>query len=68
MFQLRYPYQKEFLIGSMRVYRTPCLTAFGTPLFRKRCPFTQSSCVITTLVCGYTLLKISTFTNTCTSK
>jgi hypothetical protein len=24
----------------------------GIPLFGKRCPFTQSSCVVTTLVCG----------------
>ena len=34
--------------------------SIGIPLFGKRSPFPQSSCVVTGLVCGIALLKIST--------
>ena len=50
------------------VHRTQKYLGNGIPLFSKGGPFTQGSCVVTTLVCGYTLLEISTPRHSRTSK
>ena len=53
---------------SFGVQSTDLELGIRTPLFGKRCPFPQSSCVITTLVCGISLFVISTPRNPRTSK
>ena len=55
--------QNRCLIGlgntfSFVVHHTQIVLGRGIPLFGKRRPFTESSCVITTLECGPTLLEI----------
>ena len=53
---------------SLAVLNTQIVLGNGIPLFGKRCPFTQSSCLVLSVVRIQPLLEISTPTNTCTSK
>jgi hypothetical protein len=54
--------------SSGEVHQTQKVLGTGIPLFGKRFPFMQSGCEVPILVCGLTLLEISTPTHPRTPK